>query len=404
MLDLAAVAAKENALGQVQVAPLVHYHRAALLEAAGRPEEARAARTLAQHVDRPLCQPSRTADVAVLQDALVRDDSDSLAAMLLGNWHYDKRRYAEAIELWQRASTRLLAAEPKHSAPRSADSLVIRAPQPRHRRLQRARRRRQGPRGSMSAPGSWPRMTPSSCTSTTSSPPASVPPGSRDWSASKSSVRLWNRVTTSALSTPDLLTDAGRAADARRWLLSRVFQPWEGGEGQALGAWDAANIALAEKALFAGDAAAALGCLDSAVDSPASLGEARHPLANAARLQLLRGDALAALGRVDEATTAWEHSASFQGDFQAMNVQSYSEQSCYSAMALRKLGRTEESEQLIDGIAGYLHELAATPATIDYFATSLPTMLLFTEDPQIGRDQLIAQLRAQLDVLRSLAA
>ena len=58
----------------------------------------------------------------------------------------------------------------------------------------------------------------------------------------------------------------------------------------------------------------------------------------------------------------------------------------------------------MEGIAGYLHELAATPATIDYFATSLPTMLLFTEAPQIGRDRLIAQLRAQLDVLRGLAA
>jgi len=196
-----------------------------------------------------------------------------------------------------------------------------------------------------------------------------------------------------------LLTAAGRAADARAGLLSRVFQPWEGGEGQALAAWDAANIALAEEALAAGDAVAALRWLDSAVACPASLGEARHPLANSAWLQLLRGDALAVLGRAPEAAAAWEHAASFRGDFQAMNVRSYSEQSCYSALALRRLGRGGEAEQLTDGLAAYIEELAATPAEIDYFATSLPTMLLFTEDPQDGRDRMVARLREQLGEL-----
>jgi tetratricopeptide (TPR) repeat protein len=403
VLDLAAVAAKENALGQVQVAPLVHYHRAALLEVAGRSEEARAARTLARYVDRFLCQPSRTADVAVLQDALVHDDGDSLAAMLLGNWHYDKRRYAEAIELWQRASTRLLAVEAEALSAQERDSLVILL---RNLGIAAYNVHSDGG-GALEAYERARLLAPDDAKLLVEYDQLAARLGASGQSRLERFEELGALVESRddlSVVYSGLLTDAGRAADARRWLLSRVFQPWEGGEGQALGAWDAANIALAEKALFAGDAAAALGCLDSAVDSPASLGEARHPLANAARLQLLRGDALAALGRVDEATTAWEHSASFQGDFQAMNVQSYSEQSCYSAMALRKLGRTEESEQLIDGIAGYLHELAATPATIGHFATSLPTMLLFTEDPQIGRDRLIAQLRAQLDVLRGLTA
>jgi len=200
----------------------------------------------------------------------------------------------------------------------------------------------------------------------------------------------------------NLLVEAGRAADARNWLASRVFQPWEGGEGQSLAAWDAANIALAEEALGAGDPAAALKWLDSAIDSPASLSEARHPLANSARLQLLRGSALADLGRDAEATAAWEHAASFRGDFQAMNVQSYSEQSYYSALALRRLGRPDEAEQIADGVAGYIAELEATRATIDYFATSLPTMLLFNEDPQNERERTIARLRGQLAELRGL--
>src|SRR6185437_10358922 len=100
--------------------------------------------------------------------------------------------------------------------------------------------------------------------------------------------------------------------------------------------------------------------------SPGSLGEARHPLANSARIHLLRGDALAALGGDAEAAAAWEQAASFRGDFQAMNVQSFSNQSCHSALALRRLGREEEAGQLVAGLAGYIDDLAATPAKIDY--------------------------------------
>jgi hypothetical protein len=44
-------------------------------------------------------------------------------------------------------------------------------------------------------------------------------------------------------------------------------------------------------------------------------------------------------------------------------------------------------------------ELAQTPAKVDYFATSLPTLLLFHDDPQRRRDELVDLLRAQLAVL-----
>jgi hypothetical protein len=36
---------------------------------------------------------------------------------------------------------------------------------------------------------------------------------------------------------------------------------------------------------------------------------------------------------------------------------------------------------------------------VDYFATSLPSMLLFAEDPAVARARRVAFLRAQLDVL-----
>lgn len=199
----------------------------------------------------------------------------------------------------------------------------------------------------------------------------------------------------------NLLTATGEPAAARDLLAERVFQPWEGGEGQALDAWDAAHLALAEHALSTGDADAAVRLIDDALVSPSSLGEARHPLANSARLHLHLGDALAAAGNPEAAGAAWDRSASFRGDFLQMSVQPFSTQSFYSVLALQRLGRHDEVAALTAGLADYVNELSTSRATIDYFATSLPTMLLFTDDPQSVREATIALLREQLLILGS---
>lgn len=400
VLELAADAAGNNALGQVQVAPLVQYHRAAVLEAEGRSEEAVLARALARAVDRTLCQPSRTADIAALENALKHDAGDPLAAMLLGNWHYDKRRYTEAVALWKSAEASLASAG---KGGQDRDSLVIVL-----RNLAIAAHNVQGDgEAALAAYGRARELAPADAKLLYEYDQLAARLGATEGSRLERLEGLLELVGERddlSVVYATLLTGSGRAAEARGWLLSRQFQPWEGGEGQSLGAWDAANIALAENAVAGGDAAAALAWLDSALASPGSLGEARHPLANSARIHLLRGDALAALGGDAEAAAAWEQAASFRGDFQAMNVQSFSNQSCHSALALRRLGREEEAGQLVAGLAGYIDDLAATPAKIDYFATSLPTMLLFTEDPQDGRDRTVAELREQLAMLSGVTA
>ena len=105
VLDLAAAAAEDNALGQVQVGPLVHYHRAALLASLGRADHAREALALAQQrrqVPLPGLPPRRYRRPDSGRSQL--DPNDELAAMLLGNWHYDKRNYTEAIEQWERSA------------------------------------------------------------------------------------------------------------------------------------------------------------------------------------------------------------------------------------------------------------------------------------------------------------
>jgi hypothetical protein len=120
--------------------------------------------------------------------------------------------------------------------------------------------------------------------------------------------------------------------------------------------------------------------LRAALDPPPNLGEGPHLLANRSDLTLSLGDALAAQGRLDEAAAAWTDAATFVGDFQEMSPQPYSEKTYFSAQAWRRLGDSDRATVLLAGLREHAESMAATEATVDYFATSLPTSLLFTDD------------------------
>ncbi|RYG46562.1 tetratricopeptide repeat protein, partial [bacterium] len=192
-----------------------------------------------------------------------------------------------------------------------------------------------------------------------------------------------------------LLNATGRPEDAVGILDGRRFQPWEGGEGIALGAFTRTHLVLTERAVLNGDQDAARHHLERVLHPPENLGEARHLLANASDLWLIVGDALAALGEPEAARSWWTRAADFRGDFQEMSVRTVSEMSYFQAIALQRLGRGEEARQKHLDIRAYAEELARTEAKIDYFATSLPTMLLFDDDLQIRQENTARFLLAQ---------
>jgi hypothetical protein len=88
-----------------------------------------------------------------------------------------------------------------------------------------------------------------------------------------------------------------------------------------------------------------------------------------------------------------------------MQVQTFSEVTYYSALSLRRLGRRAEASRMLRDLKAYAAELRQTPAGIDYFATSLPAMLLFEDDlqkrQQIGAMVMTAQ--AELGLGRKAA-
>ncbi|MBZ2195838.1 DUF5107 domain-containing protein [Occultella gossypii] len=376
---------RERVPGQPAAEPLLRLHRAAIHAARGDTGAERRELDAADAASRAWCFPGRLADAVMLTQTLTRHPAQATALALLGHWLYAMGRTTDALESWQASA----AADP-------GDPVV-------HRNIGLALVNIRGDldgardaydRSRSLAPGHARLLFESDQLDTRRAvDPATrlaVLEGARDLVAERDDLTVV---------LAHLLITAGRAEDAHGLLAGRAFQPWEGGEGEVLRAWERSCVVLARHALATGDAEAAKVLVAQALDSPASLGEARHPLATTAGLQLLAGDTAAAAGQADAARHAWAIAAEQVGDFRTMSASRHSEATYHSVLALRRLGRAADADTLAADLADYVDEQAGTPARIDYFATSLPQLLLFTPDLDQVRAQRLEFLRAQLDVL-----
>jgi len=177
-----------------------------------------------------------------------------------------------------------------------------------------------------------------------------------------------------------LYNQVGQPEEALKVLLSRKFQPWEGGEGLVLSQYVRANLLLGQKALAAGDISEAILRFEAAGNPPQSISEAKHLLMNLSMIDYWLGVSFAANRDHERAVLHWKRAAEHRGDFQQMQVHAISENTYWSALALSSLGQEEEAKELFQQIHDYSIELANQTPKIDYFATSLPAMLLFEED------------------------
>lgn len=314
------------------------------------------------------CFPSRLEEMLFLEAALARNPADSRASYYLGNFLYDRRRHREAIRFWEQ-SARL---DPSFSvvwrnlgiayfnvqgdtqAARSAfdkaflanagDARVL------YERDQLWKRIGVSPKQRLDELEGFPTL-----------------------------VSLRDDLTIELATLYNLVRQHDKALAV---MTSRQFQPWEGGEGLALGQHVRTHLGLGRCALARGNAAKAQKFFEAALQSPENLGEAKHLLANQSDIYYWLGTAFEAGGDSSSALQWWARAAGQRGDFQEMSLKSYSEMTYYSALALRRLNRGAEAEALLRSLLAYAEELIQRPAAIDYFATSLPTMLLFEDDLQ----------------------
>jgi len=89
-----------------------------------------------------------------------------------------------------------------------------------------------------------------------------------------------------------------------------------------------------------------------------------------------------------------------------MSVRTFSEMTYYSAQSLKRLGQNAKANALFRALLAYGRDLQKKKAKIDYFATSLPAMLLFDDDLQLRQETtaLFLQAQAQLGLGRKTIA
>lgn len=175
---------------------------------------------------------------------------------------------------------------------------------------------------------------------------------------------------------------SGGYNSALELLENHNFHPWEGGEGQVLKQYTHACLKLGEIALQEGDASTALVYFEKSLNTPDNLGEKYHPLQAVAHINYWKGMALKAMGKNKEASSHFIESKNEKGDFIDMAVSTYSELTYYKALSLNELGETSMAQNLFAEIRKYGEAKLMEKAKIDYFATSLPLLLVFEDDIQ----------------------
>jgi len=362
-------------------APLLGYYEARIHGIMGNEAKAKAAARRASKASPDYCFPARLAEIAILEHAMRLDHKDPRAPYYLGNLFYDRRRHREAIAMWEKASA-LAPGFPtvwrnlgigyhnvlgKPAKAREAYEKAFRA-DPKDARLLYERDQL------------WKRL--------------GVSPQKRLAELLKHRRLVAGRDDLS-VEICSLFNQTGTPSEALGVLSGRIFQPWEGGEGKVLGQHVRTHLLLGHRALAAGEPEAACDHYRTALGAPRNLAEAKHLLANRSDIHYWLGAALEKCGDQAGAHKHWTISAEFRGDFQEMSVRAFSEMTYWSALSLAKLGRAAASRKLLRDLLAYAKGLGKSQAKIDYFATSLPTMLLFEEDVQARQETTAMVLQAQ---------
>ena len=166
-----------------------------------------------------------------------------------------------------------------------------------------------------------------------------------------------------------LLNMLGRYEEAKQLIDNRIFHPWEGGEGKVSGQYQMCRLEIAKQLLQknANDARAKQ-LLEECLVFPHHLGEGK-----------LYGsqdnDFLYFLGRYEEGTIGPTEPAAamYYNDAKPDKI-------FYAALCYRKLGQEDKARSLFHKLINYGKQHIFDHVVMDYFAVSLPDLLVWEGD------------------------
>ncbi|MEP7141404.1 MAG: DUF5107 domain-containing protein, partial [Ferruginibacter sp.] len=309
--------------------------------------------------------PNRIEDVRILQKAVELNPRDSKALYYLGNFWYDKRQYLEAIDSWENSArlndkfptvyrnlslayynklndpVRSLASLEKAFALDSSDARILMELDQLYKKLNKDHVTR--------------------------------------LAFLESHMNLVEQREDLYLERITLYNQLGKYARAKELIAAYQFHPWEGGEGKVVGQYLVCYLELAKCAMEAGDYEYVIQLLEQAENYPSSLGEGKLYGAQENDIHYWKGMAYELLNNSAEAMRYYRLAtlgisepvqAIFYNDAQPDKI-------FYQGLAWMKLDNHEEAKKIFQRLIDFGQQHLEDKISIDYFAVSLPDLLVF---------------------------
>lgn len=314
------------------------------------------------------CFPNRIEDVGVLREAIALNPGDSKAPYYLGNFWYANRQYTEAIVCWENAAqlnpefptvfrNLALAYHNKQHHPQTALTALEKA-------------------FSLDTTDARVLMELDQLYKKLNTPyPERLALLEKHITLTENRDDLYlERIT--------LYNQTGDYQKARQLLAARKFHPWEGGEGKVVGQFLICHIELAKQAIAESRFAEGLSLLVQAETYPHNLGEGKLYGAQENDIFYLKGCCYEGLNLPDLATSFFRKATI--GLSEPVQAIYYNDQQpdkiFYQGLAWKKLGDPEMAEKIFNRLINFGKLHINDTIRIDYFAVSLPDLLVFDQD------------------------
>ncbi len=312
---------------KAQVYPMIYYYLGYFSLQKGDPEGASRYYRLAPRMPQDYCFPARLEDVEVLRQAQKSNPRDARAFYYLGNLLYDKRQPAEAVKNWE--TSRELEdsfATVHRNLGQAYDEVEEDLPKAIASYEKAFSLNRDDARVLWELDELY-RIS-------------GVSPEKR-LAVLQENGKLVDRREGLCQSRITLLNQLGRYDEALQLLGSRIFHPWEGGEGGVQREYEFARLSRGRALFKAGDYGKALDDFLAALLSPENLRESvnpKNPGYHCARIHCMAGMAYEALEDGEKAKEFFGKAAAGKDDG--------GEQAYYTGLALRKLGKEKEASDV----------------------------------------------------------
>lgn len=320
--------------------------------------------------DSVYCFPNRLEAIPALRKALELNSNDAKAAYCLGCLYYDKRQHELAIDLWEKS------AEMKDTFPTVHRNLGIgyfNKTGDQEKAVQNFERA-----FSLDPSDARVLMELDQLYKRTGKPPE------ERLELLESHPEQVNFRDDLYLEKVSLYNFLGENEKSYKLLMDRKFHPWEGGEGKVSGQYVYSLTEIAKQNIEEGNYKKAVELLEAAQSYPRNLGEGK--LFGTRENDLFYWMGIAFEKMDDDERSVHFFRKATKGDYEPEPAIFYNDQSpemiFYQGLARKRLNEEREATGLFDKLIQYGKEHRDDEVTIDYFAVSLPDLLIFDADLQ----------------------